>query len=116
MPGHGGTEEGNFNLPGDYYKAVPTWISLLWIPFQWIVLPVLSYNPDLFDPLLNDHYQAIADGQKHNIIKLFNILLWVSPMTRTAHAQKMTTTTYSTDFLLGLGKKTTSYFTKSCRC
>jgi len=68
----------DFHLPADYYKPVATWLTCLVVAFQWLVLPVLSYNPDLFDPLLNDHYQHIADGQKHNIIKLFNILLWLN--------------------------------------
>ena len=68
----------DFFLPADYYKPVPLWISLIWIPIQWIILPILSYNPDLLDPLLSDHYEHVADDQKRNIIKLFMIMLWVS--------------------------------------
>jgi len=68
----------DFFLPADYYKPVPLWISVLWVPFQWVVLPILSYNPDLLDPFLSDHYEHIADVQKRNIMPLFIATVWVN--------------------------------------
>ena len=68
----------DFFLPADYYKPVPLWISFIWVPIQWVILPILSYNPDLLDPILTDRFEHMADDQKKYIFKLFIFMLWVS--------------------------------------
>ena len=67
-----------YHLPPDYYRAVPTSITACTVLLVWITLPVLSYNPDLMDPILSDYYEAWADWAKSNILKMFNFMLWVS--------------------------------------
>ena len=67
-----------YHLPPDYYRAVPTSITACTVLFVWIILPVLSYNPDLMDPILSDYYEAWADWAKSNVLKMFNFMLWVS--------------------------------------
>ena len=56
----------------------PTAITTCMVLFVWITLPILSYNPDLLDPLLTDYFEAWADWAKANVLKLFNFMLWVS--------------------------------------
>ena len=73
-------EEG-YHLPPTYYISVPTPINVCMVLFAWVILPVLSYNPDLLDPILTDYFEAIADWQKTNVIKIFNFMLWVSALT-----------------------------------
>lgn len=67
-----------YHLPPTYYKPVPTAITACMVLLVWIVLPVLSYNPDLLDPLLTDYFEAWADWAKTNVLKMFNFILWVS--------------------------------------
>ena len=67
-----------YHLPPDYYRAVPTSITACTVLLVWITLPVLSYNPDLMDPILSDYYEAWADWAKSNVLKMFNFMLWVS--------------------------------------
>ena len=67
-----------YHLPPDYYRAVPTAITACTVLLVWIILPVLSYNPDLMDPILSDYYEAWADWAKSNVLKMFNFMLWVS--------------------------------------
>ena len=67
-----------YHLPPTYYRSVPTAITTCMVLFVWITLPILSYNPDLLDPLLTDYFEAWADWAKANVLKLFNFMLWVS--------------------------------------
>ena len=67
-----------YHLPPTYYKSVPTLITALMVLIVWITLPILSYNPDLLDPLLSDYFEAWADWAKANVLKMFNFMLWVS--------------------------------------
>ena len=69
-----------YHLPPTYYKAVPTAITACMVLIVWIVLPVLSYNPDLLDPLLSDYFESWADLAKANVLKAFNFMLWVSSL------------------------------------
>jgi len=66
-----------YHLPPDYYRAVPTSITACTVFLVWITLPVLSYNPDLMDPILSDYYEAWADWAKSNVLKMFNFMLWM---------------------------------------
>ena len=67
-----------YHLPPTYYKPVPTAITACMVLLVWIILPVLSYNPDILDPLLTDYFEAWADWAKANVLKMFNFILWVS--------------------------------------
>jgi len=67
-----------YHLPPTYYKSVPTAITICMVLFVWITLPILSYNPDLLDPLLSDYFEAWADWAKANVLKLFNFMLWMN--------------------------------------
>ena len=70
--------EDGYHLPPTYYKSLPTPFTVCTVLVLWMIIPIVSYNPDLLDPVLPDYFEAIADWQKTNVIKIFNLVLWVS--------------------------------------
>ena len=79
--------EDGYHLPPTYYKALPTPFTVCTVLILWMIIPILSYNPDLLDPVLPDYFEAIADWQKTNVIKIFNLVLWVSEVTNYSYTK-----------------------------
>ena len=67
-----------FHLPPDYYVRVNPGITLSIVGFLWIVFPIIAFFPNALDFIINDYFGDILERNSSNLVRLFNVQVWVS--------------------------------------
>ena len=69
--------ENLFNLPPDYYVRVHPGMTVAVIAVMWILFPTLAFFPNALDFVVNDTVGDFIEDNRYNLIKLFNVQVWV---------------------------------------
>lgn len=70
-------ETKRFNLPRDYYVPVNPLITVAVVSVMWLALPTLAFFPNALDAVINDSVGDFIERNRYNLIKLFNVQVWV---------------------------------------
>lgn len=67
-----------FNLPRDYYVSVNPLTSALVVSVMWVLFPTFAFFPNALDFAINESIGDFIENNRYNLLKLFNIQLWVN--------------------------------------
>jgi len=66
-----------FNLPQDYYVTVHPLMTVAVIAVMWILFPMLAFFPNALDFVVNDTIGDFIEENRYNLIKMFNVQVWL---------------------------------------
>ncbi len=65
-------------MPGDYYRKVNPFLAVIVVSVFWFLLPCMAFFPNALDLIWNDRLGDFIERNHFNLIKAFNVILWVS--------------------------------------
>ena len=67
-----------FILQRDYYIRINPVITITLVGSLWILFPILAFYPHALDGTIHEIYCEFIEENRHNLVKLFKVQVWVS--------------------------------------